>query len=117
MPESMFYEKGGVRITKCLFEVNTTQYQIRNINTVAIDKENPNRKGPIVCIVIGVFLLAAYGLGLLIIGLGIWWWISQKPIYRLALDTSSGRVQGVSSQSFDEIAEIRSALNAAMEQR
>jgi hypothetical protein len=74
MVSSLFYDKGGVRITKTIFEVlSGTQYQIKNIDSVSILKEDPNRKGPLICILVGVLLLAAYGLGFIFIGLGIWW--------------------------------------------
>ena len=116
MADSLFYDKGGVRITRTIFEVPSgTQYQIRNINAVDLGIENPKRQGPIICIVIGVLLLAVV-VGILIIALGIWWWISQKPTYWIVLNTSSGKVQGYASQNSEEIREIRSALNAAMAQ-
>lgn len=88
---------------------------IKNINSVDIKQIKPNRKNPIICIVIGIITIAAYGLGLLLIGLGIWWWVSQKISYWIFLKTSSTEDDAYGSHNLDEINEIRSALNAAIE--
>ncbi|MEK0180578.1 DUF6232 family protein [Microcoleus anatoxicus] len=115
MADSLFYDQGGVRITRTIFEVRGTQYQIRNINSVTLFTGKPDRKGPIICIVIGVLTLAAV-IGILGIALGIWWWNSQKPSYIIRMDTSSRLIDGYESMNFEEIKEIHAALNAAMAQ-
>ncbi len=108
----ILYEKGGVRITKTLFQYENREYQIKSINAIFVDKINPDRRLPIICIVSGVLTITVYGLGLLILGLGIIWWMSQKPLFILMLDTNSGRVKGISHQDYSIISEIRSALIA-----
>lgn len=111
-----YYDKNGIRITKGIFELpDGKQYTIKNIDSVNIKQLKPNRKNPLICIVVGVFLIAAYGLGLLVIALGIWWWISQKISYWILLRTSGSESEAYGSHDFDEIKEIRSALNAAIE--
>ncbi len=115
MADSIFYDKGGVRITRTIFEFPGTQYQIRNINAVRQGEKKPDRTGPIICIVIGVLTLAAV-IGILPIALGIWWWNSQKPTYIIFLNTSSKDLGSYESPNLQEIKEIQSALNAAMAQ-
>lgn len=115
MADSLFYDQGGVRITRTIFEVPGTQYQIRNINSVRLFEKKPERNGPIICIVIGVITLAAV-FGILLIALGIWWWNSQKPTYTIVMNTSSGDVDGYNSANVEQVKEIQSALNAAMAQ-
>ena len=115
MADSLFYDKGGVRITRTIFEFPGTQYQIRNINAVRQEEKKPDRTGPIICIVIGVLTLAAV-IGILPIALGIWWWNSQKPTYIIFLNTSSKDLGSYESPNLQEIKEIQSALNAAMAQ-
>jgi len=115
MADSLFYDKGGVRITRTIFEVPGTQYQIRNINAVRRGEKKPERTGPIICIVIGVITLTLV-IGILLIALGIWWWNSQKPTYTIVMNTSSGDVTGYESANSEEVKEIQSALNAAMAQ-
>jgi hypothetical protein len=111
-----YYDRDGIRITKGIFELpDGNQYSIKNINSVEIKQLKPSRKNPLICIVVGVFLIAAYGLGLLVIGLGIWWWMSQKISYYVLLKTSSGDGKAYGSNDYEEIKEIRSALNAAIE--
>jgi Family of unknown function (DUF6232) len=117
MTEVPFYDKGSVRITRSLFEVQGgTQFPIRNISAVTTKTNTPDRKGPIFCIIIGVFLITAYGLGLLLIALGIYWWISQKSVYAIFLSTAGQNIQGYASSDLTEISEIQSALNAAIAQ-
>jgi hypothetical protein len=111
-----YYDRDGIRITKGIFELpDGEQYIIKNINSVEIKQFKPSRKYPLVCIVIGVFLIRAYGLGLFVIGLGIWLWMSQKITYWIMLRTSNGSGKAYGSKDHEKIKEIRSALNAAIE--
>lgn len=115
-----YYDKNGIRITKGLFELpDGKQYSIKNIDSVALEEEAPQRKNPIICIAIGTFVMFAKGwailVGLLIIGLGIWMWQRQKKNYWIIIKTSGADGKAYSSTSFDLIKEVRSALNAAIE--
>ena len=116
MRESLFYDNGGVRVTKTMFEVPGTQFPIRNIGAVKTRVLNPDRRGPIICIVIGFFFIAAYGLGLLLMGLGIWWWMSQKPGHCIVVVSGGSDVEAYGSQDASQIREIQSAINAALAQ-
>ncbi|MBZ8179746.1 DUF6232 family protein [Oscillatoria salina] len=116
MADSIFYDNGVVRVTRNMFEVPSTQFPIRNIAAVKTLIENPSRKGPIICIVLGVFLLIFYGLGLLLIGLGIWWWRSQKSTYWIVVVSGGSESRAYASTDFKQIREIQSAVNSALSQ-
>ena len=109
-----FFNNGSVVVTRNTFQVPGTQYPIRNIGAVKTQVIKPDRKGPIICCIVGFFLIAAYGLGLLIIGLGIYWWISQKTKYCIIVVSSGTESQAYSSSNMNEINAIQSAINSAL---
>lgn len=78
MDTNIFYEDGLIKVTRTMFDAGSTQFPIRNIGSVQVILESPSRKGPIICIGVGVLLIAAAGLGLLLIAAGIYWWTTQK---------------------------------------
>lgn len=108
------FDNGIVKVSRTVFEVPGTQYPIRNIGAVKTDTKKPNRKGPIICCIVGFLLIPARGLGLLIIGAGIWWWISQKTIYKIIVISAGTESQAYSSYNMNEIMQIQSAVNSAL---
>lgn len=115
MVDSLFYDNGVVKVTRNMFEVPGTQFPIRNIGAVKTLVVDPSRQGPIICIVIGVITLAA-GVGILLIGLGIWWWISQKPMYCIMVVSGGSETKAYGCKDANQIREIQSAINAAISQ-
>ena len=111
-----YYDKDGVRITKGLFEVPSgRQFSIKNIDSVEMVTIKPSRKNPIICIVVGVLTIAAYGLGIILIIAGIMWWKSQKDIHSIFVTTAGTKGEAYHDYDIDKIREVRSALNAAIE--
>ena len=108
------FNNGSVVVTRNTFQVPGTQYPIRNIGAVKTLTVKPDRNWPIICFIVGFFLIAVYGLGLLIIGLGIYWWISQKTKYCIIVVSSGTESQAYSSSNMNEIKEIQSAINSAL---
>ncbi len=115
MDSNTFYDDGTVRVTRSLFEAGGTQFPIRNIGSVQVFTESPNRKGPIICIVIGVLLIAANGLGLIGIIVGVLWWINQKTIYWIDVNSGNSKSRACSSTDIDTIRKIQSAINSALD--
>jgi hypothetical protein len=109
-----FFNNGSVVVTRNTFQVPGTQYPIRNIGAVKTLTVKPDRNWPIICFIVGFFLIAVYGLGLLIIGLGIYWWISQKTKYCIIVVSSGTESQAYSSSNMNEINAIQSAINSAL---
>lgn len=114
MDANVFYDDGTVKVTRNMFEVPGTQFPIRNLGSVKTRTLPPNRKGPIICIVVGVLLIAAAGLGLIGIGLGIWWWMSQKNAYLILVMSGGKEERAYSSLDSDTILKIQSAINQAL---
>lgn len=115
MEANVFYDDGAVRVTRSLFEAGSTQFPIRNIASVQIFTEQPNRKSPIICIAVGVLLVAANGIGLIGIIGGILWWMSQKTIYWIEVNSGGAKSRAYGSPDVDIIRKIQSAINSALE--
>ena len=121
--DETLYNKGKVRITRTLLEINGIQYQIRNIDTVKIVTKEPDRSQAWNSFFIGVLMLIScvfypslelFLVALIAIGLGINWLYSLKATHTLLIATTGGNQTSYSSENIDEIKEIRSALEAAM---
>ncbi|MCL1473348.1 DUF6232 family protein [Argonema antarcticum] len=121
--DETLYKKEEVRITRTLLEIDGTQYQIRNIDTVKIVTKKPDRSQAWNCFLIGVLMLIAcvfypslefFLVTLIVIGLGINWLISLKDTHTLLIATTGGNQTSYSSENLEEIKAIRSALEAAM---
>ena len=114
MDANVFYDDGIVRVTRSLFEAGSTQFPIRNIGSVRILTEEPNRKGPIICIILGVVLLAAF-VGIILIAAGIYWWSVQKNLYYIVVVSGASESRAYFSPDMDTIRKIQSAINSALE--
>jgi len=115
MDANVFYQDDFVKVTRSLFEAGSTQFPIRNIASVQIFTENPERKGPIICILVGLLLTAAKGIGLIGIAVGIFWWISQKTVYWIEVNSGGSKSRAYGSPDIDTIRKIQSAINSALE--
>ncbi len=83
MAETTFLNEGGILVTNARFAANGQTHAISGVTSVRSTetRSNPSKTGPIIVIVIGVLLLGLYGLGVIPIGLGIWWLVSLKPSF------------------------------------
>jgi hypothetical protein len=115
MDTNTFYDDGSIRVTRSLFEAGSTQFPIRNIASVQVFTESPNRQGPIVCIVLGVLLIAANGIGLIGIIIGVLWWMAQKTTYWIEVNSGGSKSRACSSPDIDTIRKIQSAINSALD--
>jgi len=120
MEERNFFNEDGVSVTNARFIVNNQTYAMSGVTSVKSFKEEPSRTAPMVLIVVGILLaLGSFGGGssggviisLLLIGGAIWWWISQKPLYSVLLNSSSGESKALSSKDGEFISKVVSALN------
>ncbi len=114
MDTNVFYEDGLVKVTRTMFDAGSTQFPIRNIGSVKIRVTPPERKGPIICIVLGVVLLAAF-VGIFLIAGGIYWWTTQKNIYWILIVSGSSEQEAYGSADQTTIRKIQSAINQALE--
>ncbi len=114
MDTNVFYEDDLVKVTRTMFEAGSTQFPIRNISSVQVILESPSRKGPIICICVGVLLLAAV-VGIFLIAAGVYWWTTQKNIYWIEVASGLGKSRAYSSPDQNTIRKIQSAINQALE--
>lgn len=123
LEDEIFYNKGKVRITRTLLEIEGTQYQIRNIDTVKKTTKEPDRTRPWEWIKIGILMLIGavicqsiglFILGVIILVFAINWLNSLQAIHTIFIVTTGGKEVNYSSQNIDEIKAIQSALETAM---
>lgn len=129
------YSNGSVTVTRSIFRVGGTQFPIRNITSIQITYEDPNREGSSFLIFLGAVLVfipvwrffmdkaplngtgmaeALFG-GSLMILLGILWFKSQRRIYYIEVNTGGNTCRAYSSVDYREIIKINSAINTAIE--
>lgn len=118
MEENTFLSENGVTVTNARFVVPAQTYAMSGITSVKSFSQAPSRKGPIILIIIGLLTMAAgkgaIVVGLLLIGGGIAWWVSQKTDYQVLLSSSSGEAKALSSNDGDWISRVVNALNEAI---
>jgi hypothetical protein len=134
MGSTSIYSSGIVTITRAMFKVGSTQFPIRNITSVQILYENPNRGGPQFFIIVGAILaflsaksffdgdglrgeLLVYVLlgGIALFVIGLLWWRSQKKTYYIEVETGGNISRAYSSTDHVEIIRINQAINTALE--
>lgn len=104
-------DRSLIRMSNSLFKIPGTEYLIKNIDTVEVLIIHPDRKNPRDCIALGMLLIPAFGLGLLLVCLGLYWYVSQKNKYAILLISPGEDVQGYISLDYSEAVEIQSVLD------
>lgn len=94
-------------------------HAMSGITSVRSIEEKPSRKGPIILGVIGIISLligeaASIVIGLILIGLAVFWFISIKPTYHIGLVSASGESKALSSKDAAYISKIVNAINEAI---
>jgi len=120
--EQTFLNEAGVTVTQARFMVSGQTYAMNGVTSVASLKENPSRKGPIICLAVG--LITFFGvlsgdtqilpgsLFFLIVG-GLWWYL-KKPQFAVVLHSASGESRAFTSPDENLVARIVGALNEAI---
>lgn len=115
MEEKIFLEEGGVKVTNTRFITFGKTQALGGITSVSTLVRNPKRMGPIVVAIIGMALVAMSPLiGFAIIALGVVWFILQKKVYIIHLESASGASDALESKDQDYIFRVADALNAAI---
>lgn len=115
MAEQVFYSDSNVSVTNARLVIFGKTHAMAGITAVSILREDPSRTLPIVLIIIGLICFAfKWILAVILIALGVWIWISQKPIYHLVLESASGSQSAFSSKDFGYISEVETAINDAI---
>ncbi len=126
MAEKTFLELGDVTVTTTRFIVKGKTYAVSGITSVTIFRHDPSRLGPILGVILGLFLFLAgvgnYGAMMAIIGLVLTFaacisWITTAPVFGVRLNTASGEVTALSNSSRAFIQMVLDALNDAIVER
>lgn len=115
--ERVFFQDTFVTITQSRYIARGKTYAMRNISSVAIFKIPADNTPEIIIVVCGVLLLAAYGLGILLIILGIYLIRKKKPSYAVRINTNAGETNSLISPNLAYIKKIVNAINEAIIQR
>jgi hypothetical protein len=127
MPERVFYDAGGVKVTTTRFMVPNQTYAMSGITSVTSIVELPSRKGPIIMILIGVLGVIMFGtfssqqqpavslvFAAALIAIGVWLWTREKSTYHIVLKSASGEQRPISDKNHQFIDDVVQALNEAI---
>lgn len=115
--ETTFYQSGFVTVTQSRFVTNSKTYAMRNISSVHIFEIIKSKTKALLMVFFGLLFLFSkniFWLGLIIIALGIWWFISIKNEYAVRISTNAGEANSIISKDRKYIQEIVNALNDAI---
>lgn len=119
MEEKSFFSQGNVSVSNARFIVDGQTYAMNGVTSVKTGRKAPSRWGPIIVGVVGLASLGggeagAVILGLVLIGLAIFWWVKQKPELSVVLSSSSGEMRALVSRDAAFINGVIEALNNAI---
>jgi plastocyanin domain-containing protein len=112
MAEQVFFERGDIKVTSARVVFGSQTFTLSGVTSVRSLEVKPNRKGPIVLMIVGLFCTA--GLGTIA---GIIWWFLQKTEYAVMFASASGETQAYTNQDPKIVAEIVNAINDAIVHR
>jgi hypothetical protein len=130
--ETIYYDKGGVKITNVRAVMGTNTYPMNNITSVGIGTQSPRRGMPIILIAVSLLvLILSWGVyqgdpktaGQLILGavvgllLGGAWLLTGVVIYFVRVGAAGGEQRAYLSRDKTEIESIVAALNEAIVKR
>ena len=120
MEEKTFFDTGNVRVTNSRFIVDGQTYAMNGVTSVKQAVRHPSRGGPVVCALIGLFLLvtgAAVVFGLILVAAALLWGFKQRSVWIVVLNSSSGEAQALTSQDRSYIDGVIGALNESIVHR
>ena len=122
--EQVFLSRPDVTVTSARLVTPGQTYAMSGITSVTRGIIKPSRKGPIFCIVVGLFaLFGGFARGdtqFALMGGGFWlavgvvWWMATKDKHLVKLNTAGGETDAYISTDMDAVDEIIEALNEAI---
>jgi len=122
MEEISFFDSRNVSVSSARFIVSGQTYAMSGVTSVKTGRKDPSRMGPIILVLIGVCAMLAGTMepvlvGLVLVGLGVYWFTQQKPELSVVLNSASGEAQALTSTDADFINGVITALNNAIVHR
>ncbi|MBW8362662.1 MAG: hypothetical protein K0M56_10815 [Kaistella sp.] len=118
--ETVFYHDTNVTVTPVRYVTPSRTYSMKNVSSVYVCEISKSRLKAVVITLLGFpFLFAGdlFFVGLLMILLGICWFISIKNEYAIRISTNVGESDSLVSEDKIYIEKIANALNEAYIQR
>jgi hypothetical protein len=113
--EQKFMDEKGVTVTNARVIVPGQTFAMSGVTSVKVAQEKPKRTGPVILIVLGIFLCFGYLIGgIILLSIGVAWFIMQKTQYYVGLQTSSGEAKAFISTDRMWIEKIVNAINEAI---
>ncbi len=115
--ETTFYQDSLVTVTQSRYVTQSKTYAMRNISSVHIFEIVKSKGKAIVLIIFGLFFLFSkdiFWIGLILITLGIVWFVYIKNEYAVRISTNSGEADSTISKNKEYIQKIVNALNEAI---
>lgn len=122
MEEMTFFNQGQIWVTNARFIVHGQTYAMNGVTSVRQTIATPSRLGPVSLIIIGLMCLLGGSaksilFSLFFLGIGVLWWVKQKPTWTVILSSASGEHRALASQDQSFIQGVVSALNTAIVHR
>jgi hypothetical protein len=125
---SYYSDQSNVRVTNKRVIIGNTTYSMANITSISTHVEKPSLTGPILFMFIGVSLLfmglaetpksgGAALIGVIVGGLGYFWFRGCKPVSHLRIASASGESTPLKSVNQQWIDGIARAINEAIIRR
>ncbi|TXF78997.1 DUF6232 family protein [Chryseobacterium sp.] len=118
--ETVFYHDTNVTVTPVRYVTQSNTYAVRNISSVYIFEIDKSRLKAVLTTLLGIpllFLGDLFFVGIIMILLGIWWFISIKNEYAVRISTNAGESDSIVSEDKIYIQKIANAVNEAFIQR
>ena len=122
MAEKAFFNQDGISVSNTRIVIGGQTFALNNITSVRTLVEQPSRKGPIILGIVGILSMmtgegALIMLGLALIAGAVFWWMSTKTEYYVALTTAAGESKALSNKDEQYVDKIVQALNDAIIER
>jgi hypothetical protein len=115
--EKVFYQDPSITVTQARYIANGKMYAMRNISSVSLFTVKASYALQILLLIIGVIVLVipkTWFIGLLLVGLAIWWILVTKDDYAVRISTNAGEANSHISKNKIYIQNIVNALNDAI---
>jgi len=127
--EQVLLDEGGIFVSISRIVLGPRTFAMTGITSVGTSHSQPSRVGPVIAILLGVFLVyraipsrgdmnpiealvMLVGLGLVALGAWIFW--KRKTGYVVTLHSASGQVESIVRQDQDFIERLAAAVNQAI---
>ena len=118
MEEKTFFEYDGVKVTSARFVVDGQTFAMSNVTSVKAIEEKPSRIGGLLIALVGIgFMTQSLVLGIVVLGLALWYLSKQRSKFHIMLRTSGGETKALTTEQRDYADKVIGALSDAIVHR